>query len=70
MCSRSYQSWHRLADQRLTVVDEPIEGIRPHSRGEPKDIALLVLFLASPHASAMTGQSIAVDGGSTPGIRY
>jgi NAD(P)-dependent dehydrogenase (short-subunit alcohol dehydrogenase family) len=37
---------------------------------EPKDIAPMVLFLCSPHASAITGQSIAVDGGSTPGVRY
>jgi NAD(P)-dependent dehydrogenase (short-subunit alcohol dehydrogenase family) len=37
---------------------------------EPKDIAPLVLFLASPHASAITGQSIAIDGGSTPGVFY
>jgi 3-oxoacyl-[acyl-carrier protein] reductase len=37
---------------------------------EPKDIAPMVLFLASPHASAITGQSIAIDGGSTPGIYY
>jgi hypothetical protein len=30
----------------------------------------MVLFLASPHASAITGQTIAIaiDGGSTPGI--
>ena len=35
---------------------------------EPKDIAPMVLFLASPHASAITGQSIAIDGGSTPEI--
>ena len=37
---------------------------------EPKDIAPMVLFLASPHASAITGQSIAIDGGSIPGINY
>lgn len=37
---------------------------------EPKDIAPMVLFLASPHASAITGQSIAIDGGSTPGTYY
>ena len=37
---------------------------------EPSDIAPMVLFLASPHASAITGQSIAIDGGSTPGTFY
>ncbi len=37
---------------------------------EPKDIAPMVLFLASPHASAITGQSISIDGGSIPGIYY
>ena len=37
---------------------------------EPTDIAPMVLFLASPLASAITGQSIAIDGGSTPGIFY
>lgn len=37
---------------------------------EPSDIAPMVLFLASPHAAAITGQSIAIDGGSTPGTYY
>lgn len=37
---------------------------------EPSDIAPMVLFLASPHASAITGQSIAIDGGATPGTYF
>jgi len=37
---------------------------------EPADIAPLVLFLASTQAAAITGQSIAVDGGSTPMAVY
>jgi NAD(P)-dependent dehydrogenase (short-subunit alcohol dehydrogenase family) len=37
---------------------------------EPADIAPMVRFLASQHAAAITGQSIAIDGGSTPGIFY
>ena len=37
---------------------------------EPTDIAPLVLFLASAHASGITGQSIAVDGGLSRSVIY
>jgi len=37
---------------------------------EPEDIANLALFLCSQHASAITGQSIAVDGGGGTSINY
>ena len=36
----------------------------------PEDIAALSVFLASPAAAAITGQTIAVDGGSTRTITY
>lgn len=37
---------------------------------EPADIAPSVVFLASHHASAITGQTLAVDGGATPCVVY
>ena len=37
---------------------------------EPSDIAPMVLFLASPGAAAVTGQTIAVDGGSSQLVVY
>ncbi len=37
---------------------------------QPDDIAAAVLFFCSPGADMITGQSIAVDGGSAPSINY
>jgi 3-oxoacyl-[acyl-carrier protein] reductase len=37
---------------------------------EPSDIAPLALFLSSPHASAITGQAIGVDGGACRAVIY
>ena len=37
---------------------------------EPEDIADLVLFLVSNRAGAITGQTIAVEGGAGRGIHY
>ena len=36
--------------------------------GEPDDIAAAVLFLTSPAASWITGQTLAVDGGYSTGM--
>ncbi len=45
------------------VSDTPIRRIL-----EPDEIARAVLFLASAHGAAITGESIAIDGGITRGV--
>ena len=56
------------ASERIRMTPPPLDGTA--SAEELEEAAGPVLFLASPHASAITGQSIAIDGGSTPGIYY
>lgn len=51
--------------ERRAVADIPIGRMV-----EPEDIADLVLFLVSARASAITGQTIAVEGGAGRGIHY
>ncbi len=60
-----------LVDTKLTKVttDNPerlagaLRGIPMHRLGTPEDMAGAVLFLASPLAGYITGQTIVVDGG-------
>ena len=42
-----------------------LEGIPLHRFGNPEDLKGVVIFLASPAASYITGQTIIVDGGAT-----
>ena len=37
--------------------------IRDRRWGEPEEVAQVILFLASPRAPYVTGQSLAIDGG-------
>ena len=47
------------------IKDAVIAKIPLATFGETKDIAAMVVFLASPAARYITGQAIAVDGGMT-----
>lgn len=61
-----YTSTDRLKELKLT--DDRIRQMVPAGRlGDPRELADLAAFLASPRAGYITGQSILVDGGVTRG---
>ena len=45
--------------------DRMLDGIPLHRFGSPEDLKGVVIFLSSPAASYITGQTIVVDGGAT-----
>jgi len=47
------------------ILDEVIKSIPAKRIGDPEDVAAAVLFLASPAAGYISGQTIVVDGGMT-----
>jgi NAD(P)-dependent dehydrogenase (short-subunit alcohol dehydrogenase family) len=54
-----------VAAVNVHVIESGGSGSNPLGRrGEPEDIADAALFLASPMASFMTGQTLVVNGGS------
>jgi NAD(P)-dependent dehydrogenase (short-subunit alcohol dehydrogenase family) len=63
-CNTARTKWRaRMAPiRRFRELQDPTV---PH--GEPEDMAEAVVFLASPRAAYMTGQTITVDGGRTLG---
>jgi 3-oxoacyl-[acyl-carrier protein] reductase len=63
----------RAADSGISEEDEIARMVSSIPLGRlvaPDDIANMVLFFCSPLASMVTGQSIAVDGGSAESINY
>lgn len=62
-----YTNTDRLKDLKLS--EEKIKQMVPAGRlGDPRELADLATFLASPKAGYITGQSIAIDGGVIKGL--
>ena len=63
----------RAARESVTsaeIMERTVANIPIGRMVEPEDIANLVVFLASNQASAITGQTIGVDGGAGRGVYY
>lgn len=66
---RVWQAWNgqQAPDKRRTYEDwagEKVRNVVPLGRWqEPNDVANMVVFLSSPRAAQVTGQTINVDGG-------
>lgn len=72
--SRHTAKVEHYAQQHGVTTDEAADSVVadvPIGRAiEPEEIAAAVRFFVSPGASAITGQSLAVDGGATLGVNY
>ncbi|MFP5213468.1 MAG: glucose 1-dehydrogenase [Acidobacteriota bacterium] len=63
--------WKKKGLARKAELSEQDHRQHPAGRvGRPEDIASLVLYLASPEASFVTGSNIVVDGGMTRKMIY
>jgi NAD(P)-dependent dehydrogenase (short-subunit alcohol dehydrogenase family) len=57
-------AWQGLSEEETATVREEVAREIPLGRvGQPREIAQVILFLASDAASFMTGAGVPVDGG-------
>jgi len=59
--------WDKRKKAGDTLYDRVLKGIPFGRLGTPEEVAEVAMFLASPHARWVTGQTIAVDGGQLLG---
>lgn len=62
--------WNEIARMNPMKVESVISQIPLGRAGEPDDVAKVVVFLASPLVSFVTGAAITVDGGKGASVSY
>ena len=63
----------QASDANISIEEaerRAVAGIPIGRMIEPEDVADLVLFLVSERAAAITGQTIAIEGGAGRGVHY
>jgi 3-oxoacyl-[acyl-carrier protein] reductase len=60
-------TWEKRRDDNPTLYNGTLKQIAFGRMGKPEEVGDVILFLASPYARWVTGQSIVVDGGQLIG---
>jgi NAD(P)-dependent dehydrogenase (short-subunit alcohol dehydrogenase family) len=63
-------AWEMIKGTNQKFYDATLKAIPSGRMGTPEEVARVVVFLASPASSLMTGANVVADNGFTKGIRY
>ena len=63
-------SWEMIKGTNQKFYESTLRAIPSGRMGTPEEVARVVVFLASPASSLMTGANVVADNGFTKGVRY
>jgi len=63
-------SWEMIKGTNQKFYESTLRAIPCGRMGTPEEVARVVVFLASPASSLMTGANVVADNGFTKGVRY
>jgi NAD(P)-dependent dehydrogenase (short-subunit alcohol dehydrogenase family) len=63
-------AWEMIKGTNQKFYESTLRAIPSGRMGTPEEVARVVVFLASPASSLMTGANVVADNGFTKGVRY